>query len=515
MHHTQTLITHYTHFFTIKTTDKNVLNGLYKVVDKYTERVWTEAPNRKPFFLGGNIFAGRVVDNSEFRLLIGQYDEFMRSCMHCGVLPDRFVETHADIYVPQPHDYALTKEKSLYDYQDRARMFSLDAVMKRPFSSLIGMPTGTGKTVTLCSIAASVKKRFAVAVLPKYMEKWGFDIASNLAMDPKEIMLVSGSSSLAGLIELVKTKPHKAPHTIVLSITTMRLFIEAYSEDPELCAKDYGCIPQDIWSVLGIGLVGIDEAHEHLHEIYTLISHIHGPKLVALSGTMLSERGFESMVQKTIFPYSIRFNDIKMKKYIKAFQLMYSLSKDHFSKIKTTERGRSTYSHTAYEKSIYKHPDLLRNYIQLIKDTIQTEYLDQYKPGDKLAIYASTIHMCSILTNAIKKWVGHKLDVRRYVEKDPYENVIQADIRVTTIIKAGTAIDIPNLRVVITTVSVSSHKSVIQLLGRLRELKDRDTRMYYLYCSQIKKHMEYASSCRDLVQDRVISIKTIKVNQEL
>lgn len=515
MHHTQTLITHYTHFFTIQTRDKAVLKALYYVVDKYTERVWTEVPNRKPFFIGGNIFAGRVVDNSEFRLIAGQYDEFMRACTFAGVLSDRFIEKDVPAYEPIDYQYTLTKEKALYDYQDRARLFSLDAVTRRPYSSLIGMPTGTGKTVTLCSIVASVKKRFAVAVLPKYMEKWGFDIASNLAMDPKEIMLVSGSSSLAGLIELVKTKPHKAPHTIVLSITTMRLFIEAYSEDPELCAKDYGCIPQDIWSVLGIGLVGIDEAHEHLHEIYTLISHIHGPKLVALSGTMLSERGFESMVQKTIFPYSIRFNDIKMKKYIKAFQLMYSLSKDHFSKIKTTERGRSTYSHTAYEKSIYKHPDLLRNYIQLIKDTIQTEYLDQYKPGDKLAIYASTIHMCSILTNAIKKWVGHKLDVRRYVEKDPYENVIQADIRVTTIIKAGTAIDIPNLRVVITTVSVSSHKSVIQLLGRLRELKDRDTRMYYLYCSQIKKHMEYASSCRDLIQDRVISIKTVKVNQEL
>lgn len=501
----------YTHFFTLETRYAPILKVFYKLVDKYTERVWTESKQRGTFFLAGNVFAGRVNDNREFRAHYTQFAEFMTMLEQHGLANEAIDIQHVEAYEPNKHVYTLDPGKSLYGYQVKAKTFAVTAFNEKPKSALIGMPVGTGKTVTSCSVAVELGVNFCVAVLPKYMEKWGFDLASNLGLKLKDIMLVSGGKYLAGLIDLVM-KGGKIPPTIVFSITTLNLFIKAYEESPEDCRKKFGCIPQELWGILKIGLVGIDEVHEHSHEVYTLATHIHGPSLVGLSGTFLSEKTFEQMVQKVLFPMEIRFLDIKMEKYILASQWLYAFPQELFKHIRSKENGRSTYSQNAFEKSIYKNPQLLGLYLNLIKQGIQTEYLDQYREGDRCAIYASTNMMCSIITNAMKKWLGHKFDVRRYIDKDPYENVIEPDIRVTSIIKAGAAIDIPLLRVLFSTISVSSHKAVIQLLGRLRKLKDRDVRAYYLSCTQIEKHMQYAKNCRELLADRVLAMKTVRVD---
>jgi ERCC4-related helicase len=103
-----------------------------------------------------------------------------------------------------------------------------------------------------------------------------------------------------------------------------------------------------------------------------------------------------------------------------------------------------------------------------------------------------------------------QLDVRRYCEDDPYEDVIEPDIRVTTILSAGTALDIPQLITVIMTNSVNSPVANLQTLGRLRELKDREVCFYYLFCEEIKKHVEYHHARKDLFYDRVENIKELR-----
>ena len=66
--------------------------------------------------------------------------------------------------------------------------------------------------------------------------------------------------------------------------------------------------------------------------------------------------------------------------------------------------------------------------------------------------------------------------------------------------------DIPNLRVVIQTVSVSSIQANIQNFGRLRKLKDRDTKYCYLYCNNIPKQKDYHMRRVELFRDRAASI---------
>lgn len=371
----------------------------------------------------------------------------------------------------------------------------------------------THNTVTLCGVAESIGQNLAIAVLPRYMEKWGGDLVENLALKKKDIMMVSGSKQVKGLIHMVK-HGEKPPFATIFSLVTLQNFFDTYEQDPKLCLEEYGCIPQDIWKLLGIGLVGVDEAHEHLYSVFRLTLHLHGPKLVALSGTMLSEDFFIEKIQKTIFPHSVRYDKIKMKKYIKLMPMAYEFADMGRYKIRTSSFGRTTYSQVEYEKSILKNPHLLHNYISMIKDVVDMGYIDGKMEGDKAAIYCGSIEMCTRVTNYLKQCYP-KLDVRRYVEQDPYKNVIEADIRVTTIISAGTAVDIPNLRTLINTNNISSQKANIQTLGRLRELKDRDVKMYYLYCEQIPKHVQYHHQRMELYEERVASIHCLKLPHKL
>jgi len=95
--------------------------------------------------------------------------------------------------------------------------------------------------------------------------------------------------------------------------------------------------------------------------------------------------------------------------------------------------------------------------------------------------------------------------VKRYVEDDPYDNLMKPDIRVSTLQSAGTAVDIPNLATTVMTTAVSSSQANIQGLGRLREMKDgRVPEFVYFACVDIKKHMEYHEKKREMLKDRTL-----------
>ena len=87
-----------------------------------------------------------------------------------------------------------------------------------------------------------------------------------------------------------------------------------------------------------------------------------------------------------------------------------------------------------------------------------------------------------------------KLDVRRYTSDDSYENLMDADVIISTLQSAGTAVDIPGLRVVFNTVVTASEIRNKQSHGRLRELKDAAVLYYYFYCEDVDKHEEFHKS---------------------
>lgn len=368
----------------------------------------------------------------------------------------------------------------------------------------------THNTVVALATVSSLKTRTAVLVLPKYCPKWAGDVTKTTTTKAKEVMMIAGSDQLKGVISMAKDGDYKLPF-IIISLVTFRNFIKAYEEDPYSIEDIYGCKPEEFWQILGIGNIIIDETHEHLHAVFSTLLYCHVPKVIALSATLISGDPFVRKMQQIMFPREIRFDKIKMKQYIKVYAIAYQFRNLPAARIRTNEFGSNMYSQHAFEKSIIKNKDksILEGYLRVIDYLIDVGYVSKYMEGDKLAIYAKSIDMCTIITEHIKKTYP-KYDTRRYVEQDPYENVIDADIRVSTIQSSGTAIDIPNLRTVIMTDNIASPVANRQALGRLRELKDRDVKFFYIYCEQLRKQKQYHNEKKELFAEHVASIKEFK-----
>ena len=134
-----------------------------------------------------------------------------------------------------------------------------------------------------------------------------------------------------------------------------------------------------------------------------------------------------------------------------------------------------------------KYPKAIRDYMEMIAYYIETEYKVYRTENDKCLIFFGTIDICTLFTNYISKKYP-SLDVRRYTQDDPYENVLEADICISTNKSAGTAVDIPNLITVIQTVSISGKQPNVQAAGRLREIEDKTMRYICLYSQDLDVH---------------------------
>lgn len=360
----------------------------------------------------------------------------------------------------------------------------------------------THNTVTALAAAATLKYRFAVVVLASYVDKWIGDISEILKIDKSEIAAIRGSDALQRCTRYPESDL-PIPKAFVISISTIANWYKFYEErrdHPSLEA--YSCKPWEFFSHLGIGTVIFDEVHQHPHAVYRIYTYLHAPRTISLSATLLTKDPTLQKVQVMMFPHHRRYDKLKLKRYITVHACAYQISNFINSHIRTTEYGQNSYSQTAFEKSILKHRNLSKQYLDMIADLVQSSYIEGKMEGDKLAIFVGSAKMADAVVGILKKRFSG-LDIRTYLERDPYENAIVPDVRVSTILSLGTAVDIPQLRVSIMTNSIESPIANVQTLGRLRELKDRDVRFYYLYCSTIPKHQEYHLKKIDLFSSRV------------
>ena len=210
-------------------------------------------------------------------------------------------------------------------------------------------------------------------------------------------------------------------------------------------------------------------------------------------------------MQDFMFPRSIRFNRDNDHNYIQVHAVAYQFASFDEKRFRVTHFGDNNYNHAAMEKSLFKDRLKLMGYLRLIDSMVAHGYINQYQAGDKLIIFVATVEMATTVTKHLKD-KHTKLDVRRYVADDEYANVIESDIRVTTIGSGGTGIDIKGLTCTIQTVSISSPVANLQSLGRLRNIPGRTVKFYYCYCLQISKQVLYHKRRKELFQPKVAKI---------
>jgi superfamily II DNA or RNA helicase len=379
-------------------------------------------------------------------------------------------------------------------------------------SKLVPLQTGKGKTSIALFSIAKLKQKLAIVILPIYIDKWIQDIVSVHKTTPKDIMVIQGSNALRSMIDMAKNNEDNHDYYIISS-RTLQDYITSYENDPEQTIQVYGIEPIELFPILKVGILLVDETHQHFHAIYKILLHSNVKYQIGLSATLMSDNTVVSRVHQVVYPDDKVYKGDTLDKYIDVYPVSYNIDFKHIKKVQTKNYGSNSYSHVAFEKSICRNQYTRQEYMRVIDSCVEDFYVSRYEKNDKLLIFVSTVAFASDLVGYLSNKY-RQFEVNRYCEDDPYDNLEDSDIIVSTIISAGTAVDIKNLRTVIQTVSISSPVANIQSLGRLRKLPGKDVRFVYLYCSQIAKHQTYHKKRVELFTNRVanISYKRCRVN---
>lgn len=498
-----TIIARNTSFLVIPRT--SVLTGILEtMINKTTTYKMEFNPRSKKYY--------RVLDKKYFTILgkgksyifsIGMLRDFILLLKINGFTKDNIELKYDKEYQHKPLNLKRNPTLKERDYQFKY----IDEVTKENAQNilLIDLDTGYGKgTISIISMI-KLNMMVGILVLPKYIKKWVLELKKLTNITNKDIFIVQGSDSLK---EVMTTKDKYK--VIIFSMRTMYNYITQYEEEDNF---DYPVEPLDLAQHLGIGMLLNDETHQEFHALFKFSLYFNAKRLLGLSATLLTNRNDLDNMYKILFPNNKRINNlVEYKKFINIFAVEYDLQSLRGIRFKTAQG----YNHNLFEQSILKNNVLLKSYYDMVLHYVELDYIARRKKGEKLLIFAASVRFCTIVSN----WLSRRfpnLEVNRYVEDDPYENVINSDITVSTVLSAGTAFDIPGLITVIHTVSMTSPQANIQAAGRLREIKGSDTNFIYLYTRKIpnqykmhhdrKKWVSFkAKTWTDLKYNKVVKV---------
>lgn len=371
-----------------------------------------------------------------------------------------------------------------------------------PRNKLLALQTGQGKSVTCLFALSKISERVCFIIRPAYIEKWLIDIEKQCPLAKEDVVVVQGGASMRALLQMAKENSITAK-IILVSNKTYQNYLKAYQNDPvNFLTTEYDVTPDDFFKALGVGVRVIDEAHQDFHINFKLDLFTHVPRSISLTATLTSNDSFIKRMQEIIHPQSLRYQGNAYKRYAIATCYFYHFNKPE--KINTKQYGDNRYSHHALEKSVLRHVPTQEHYFDMIEAVFKSDYLDIKTPEERCIIFCSSVEMCTRLSNYLSERYPN-LDIRRYVGEDDYDDLMQAQVTVSTLGSAGTAVDIPNLRTTIMTIAITSAVGNEQAFGRLREMKNGNTPHFiYFTCKDIKKHMEYHNEKVNLLRDKAL-----------
>lgn len=454
-------------------------------------------------------FVSRVGTNA-YVMHINQFIHFRHYLKEIGESLGEVERIDAASYHIVYEDYEVREEWVLRDYQEPICKFLVENPVR---SKMVILQTGKGKSLVSMYSLAMIGMRIGICVLPMYMEDWLKHVVKIHKAKTTDVMMISGSKAIRAVIAMARDNELTAKYYII-SKDTFQDYITAYEQNPEMCVTMYGAAPYELMSLLGVGSFVIDETHQHFHAIYKIIMYSNVQFQLGLSATLVSDDPVVSRVHKIVYTEKQTYELEELDRYIDVYALAYYIPESMMKKVKTTNFGSNHYSHSAFEKSMLKNRPHLPFYINLITANLEALYIDRYETDDKCLIFVGTVAFATMLAELYQKLFPH-LKVTRYCEDDPDENLFGPDIVVSTVISAGTAKDVKNLRVVLQTVSISSTPQNIQNLGRLRKLEDgKDVRFGYLFAENIRKQVQYHHRREELFAPRCASHRTFKAKMQ-
>lgn len=489
-------ITIASHFFKITRISPRAKQVVESFARNYVQKGLVRLPGGRYINEGVKVFAAATSDREEYRFHINQYKPFLEHLAFKHVTPNLYDVIQLPIPESENVDLKVKPNWIPRDYQIPVIDYLSETNDNR--AKLVGIQTGLGKSLSAMLAMAAIGKRVVIIIKPMYIEKWVDDIYKTYDIVPEDVLVIKGSANLLALIDLAQSGLLECKF-IIISNKTFQNWISLHEKLRDGTSNlGYTSQPETFFADVRAGVRLIDEVHMDFHLCFKIDLYTNIERSISLSATLVSNDDFIAKMHEVMHPTKTRYALQKIEKYINSYNVTYTFKQP--DKIRTTEYGGLTYSHTAFEKSIQRHHETLMNYFNLINYVIQIGFLKCNRSKKKLLIFCSTIDMCTALVKHLSK-LYPQYNVKRYVAEDDYQtNLLDSDICVSTLGSSGTAVDIPNLTNVILTVAVDSIQSNIQSLGRLRKLGENDrTEFHFLTCLDVPKHIEYSIRKKDML----------------
>lgn len=424
-----------------------------------------------------------VVDNCYYRF---------SSRMAVGIIPKAFEPMLLELLKQNnvTYEYQLIKEPPvrkvdfniLPQWQDKpGQTEAIDFLLNSPNSMrCLALQTGGGKSFTAIKTAILRKMPFLI-ITSGLVVQWENYVKQYTDLENEDIYVIRGAKSFDKLMKL-----EYKPTAIIASLETIRNFAQEKEE-----YQDMGYSLMDVISHLGIGTKINDECHNNFFAVVSIDLAMNVPVNIYLSATFIRKNPSTKQIFNAIFPFSERYGEGNYTPY--ADICVFSYHSNVPEKAFVMAGG---YAHYRYENYIFKEEKRAHWWLsRIVKPILDMRYISIKKPGERTLVIMTKVEYIMKAVEKLQSFYPN-LKVLSYVGDDEETN-LEADIIVSTIGSAGEGLDVPDLVHVLNTVSIASEVRILQLLGRLRKLKNSQVYMSDVYntaCDAHKRHIEERAS---------------------
>ena len=458
------------------------------------------------------VFVGTNKERSVFHFHRNQLDFVLNRLMKLGVPEERLEIIRHEMYEPVTVTHPVKDDRPPRDIQ-----LPIIEYIKAPLdpryapSKVVTLQTGKGKTFLSLFSLRGFQQRFAIVLQGRYIDKWIGDVEGAYGADKGSLMVIRGIPQLRAAMNMVTAGTFK-PRVVIISGKTMQMYLKYYEQNG---VDDFLPVsPMDLYKHFGVGIRLIDEVHQDFHCNFRQDLYTHVPLSVSLSATLEPDQKFMEEMYRIVWPVGTWAPEMEYHKFIAVKALWYRIREP--AKLRWLNFMRQ-YNHTELEKSILKAPRTSEAYVDMITDIVNKSFVEIREPGQKMMVFVATVQMATLLADHFAVRFPDLL-INRYVSEDEYEDLLAADISVTTIQSAGTAVDVENLRITLMTTALSTKQGNIQVLGRTRPLKDWPEvtpEFYFLSALDIDKHVQYAKEKKEKFYGKILSYQDLRTNYEI
>ena len=399
---------------------------------------------------------------------------------------DDFIEayktqTNVDIEERKINDYPLRKIETKMNpkFQDREWQIEIIKKCSEPVPGMKGLALQTGKGKTYSATTSMINLGYAgIIIVEGLVNQWIDSIREQTDVGDR-IYKIEGFKSVADLM----LSDYK-PDIIVASLGTMRLFCKGDS--------GYQDLPMDLdgfFRYLGIGTKVFDEVHKAFHAQNQIDLRVNVPYNLYSSATFTQTNSDARRIFDKVYPVSMRHGINNYDKYVTTYTFGYrgEVMERHVCRM----RG---YSHPRYEGQLLIKEAKFKKYVnECIIPKIDAYFINRYKPGCKMLIFASTRQFVDKMVAALQSHYEDKI-VNAYVEGSSDDVLIDSDIIISTLQKASTGLDVKGLITALNTVSMMAPILPQQMLGRLRKIDGQELIYLDQYDMNLESHIRHATA---------------------